>query len=426
MDYYVMKNQKRLRCGITTGTCASAAAKAAAAKLLLGVDNKTVCVHTPKGVDVSVPVFLSFYSAERAAYKVVKDSGDDPDVTNHAEIFVSVEKGCTAGEAAGDWSGFEKVRTAGEAAKERPDFDKEDGMEPAGGLWEQAFQSREYPFLYLDGGIGVGRITRDGMEQKKGQAAINATPRQMIFRAVHAVCELAEYTETLRILVWVPDGKALAKRTFNPRLGIDGGISILGTSGMIEPMSEKAIVDTIETQIRQLHQQGETKLLVTPGNYGQAYASNYLGLELADSVKCSNYIGETLDLAVSYEMHSMLLVGNIGKLVKLAAGIMNTHSRVADARGEIFAVHTLLCGGERALALKMLQCVNTDEMLQLLEEHSLRQQVCDSICRKLQEHIAQRVGGRLAVGVFLFSERFGFLGQTEQAGQILQQIREEK
>lgn len=384
MKEYITKNQKQLKCGITTGTCAAAAAKAAAEGLLLGIDEKAVFIHTPRGVTVRIAVFCMEISEKKAEYMVQKDSGDDPDVTNHAKILVSVEK-------------------------------IGNGQE----LTEEMFRDERYPNLYLDGGIGVGRVTREGLEQRIGQAALNVVPRSMIFQAAGEVCELAEYKERLLITVSVPKGAELAERTFNPRLGIAGGISILGTSGILEPMSEKAIVDTIETQIRQLQALGEERLLVTPGNYGQEYAGKHLGLDLEKSIKCSNYIGDTLDLAVSYQMKYFLLVGNIGKLVKLAAGIMNTHSKTADARCEIFAVHTVLCGGSRKMAEQIMTCINTDEILSNLEEWGLREAVMQSICGKIKEHITHRIGKNMQFGVILFSEKFGYLGQTEGAEEII-------
>ena len=391
MDYFVTKNQKKLRCGITTGTCAAAGAKAAATRLLLGQKCQSVSIHTPKGIDVSVPVFLSMDTEEKVQFMVKKDSGDDPDVTNHAEIYVSVER----------VSGDELCR-------------------------KQSFFDERYPNLFLDGGIGVGRVQRNGMEQAVGQAAINIVPREMIFQAVIEICEMAECHDKLLILVEVPQGEELAVRTFNPRLGITGGISILGTSGILEPMSERAIVDTIEAEIRQLGAQGKKELLVTPGNYGQKYISEYLSLDLEQSIKCSNYIGETIDLAVAYGIQYFLLVGNIGKLVKLAAGIMNTHSKTADGRCEILAVHTILCGGSPELVPEIMQCSNTEEILQILEENGLRKPVCMSLCQKIDEHIRHRMGGRLEAGVILFSERFGYLGQTADAEKLLLHFRKGK
>lgn len=388
MEKYILKNQKQLRCGITTGTCSAAAAGAAAKLLLLNIESNEVNIHTPKGVKISVTVFLKRKTDKKAEYMVIKDSGDDPDVTNNAEICVSVEM----------LDNNKKVSSA-------------------------AFTDERFKNLYLDGGIGVGRITKVGLEQNIGQAAINSVPRDMIFKAVGEVCQLAEYKERLLITVNIPKGQELSERTFNPRLGIEGGISVLGTSGILEPMSEKAIVDTIETEIRQLHIQGNENLLVTPGNYGKSYVADYLNLDLNKSIKCSNYIGETLDLAVSYEIKNFLLVGNIGKLCKLAAGIMNTHSKIADGRCEIMALHTVLCGGNRETAEKIMKCINTEEILDILEACGLKNAVIESICSKIYEHIRHRVGKNMGFGVMLFSEKYGFLGQTKGAEIILNNYR---
>lgn len=383
MEQYVIKNQKQLRCGITTGTCAAAAAQAAARHLILDIESKEVTIFTPKKVAVVVPVKKSFVSENKAEYFVVKDSGDDPDVTNHANIFVSVER-CNI-------------------------LDEKE---------QKIFRDESYP-LFLDGGEGIGRVTKKGLEQEPGYAAINIVPRNMIFQAVREIYEIGDCREPVFIQIRVPDGVELAKKTFNPRLGIQGGISILGTSGILEPMSEKAIIDTIETEIRQRMVLGEKKILVTPGNYGKSYVEKYLGFDTKDSIKCSNFIGETLDLAVSYGVKQLLLVGNIGKLCKLAAGVMNTHSRVADARCEIFVTHSVLCGGTGRCAEQLMECINTEEILDILEQEGIREKVLDSICRQIHKHVAHRLGKELAFGIMLFSEKYGFLGQTEGTESIL-------
>lgn len=390
MEQFVFKNQKKLRYGITTGTCAAAAASAAAALLLLNLEKRQVQIHTPKGITVSVDVTRFESTKQRAEFYVQKDSGDDPDVTNHALIHASVEK-----------------------------LPQECGVSPC------AFQDERYPDLYLDGGDGIGRVTRPGMEQRPGQAAINTVPRAMIFEAVAQIRTLAEYRGRLLITVRIPEGKELAKRTFNPRLGIEGGLSVLGTSGILEPMSERAIVDTIEAEIRQLHALGQKKLLVTPGNYGQGYVRDYCKLPLERSVKCSNYIGDTIDLAIAYEMEYFLLVGNVGKLCKLAAGVMNTHSRVADCRAEVFTAHAALCGGDGALLSGLMQAVSTDEMLELLRGRGLERIVVDSILQRIKVCMEHRIGGRLAFGVMLFSEKYGFLGQSAGTEEVLELFRRE-
>lgn len=402
MEEYVIKNQKKLRLGITTGTCSAAAAQAAAMQLLLGVESHAVTLRTPKGMTVSVPVYLLESDSRKASYKVVKDSGDDPDVTNGTDVCVTVE--------------FVKQRVC----------EQKDGSQDR----SCAFTSESFPYLTLNGGIGIGRVTKEGLEQAVGQAAINRVPRQMIFAAVGDVCEKANVCEPLHITVWMPEGETLAKRTFNSKLGIKGGLSVLGTSGILEPMSEQAIVATIETEIRQLHAVGEEKVLVTPGNYGQAYASEYLGLDLAKSVKSSNFIGDTIDLAISYSMKDFLLVGNIGKLVKLAAGIFNTHSKVADGRGEIFAVHAAMAGAGANVVQEIYNCINTDRMLDVLEREGLRKPVMQSILAAIEKHVAGRIGDAMRFGVIVFSEKYGYLGQTKDTAAVLgvfrgkQQMRE--
>lgn len=423
MEEYVIKNQKKLRLGITTGTCSAAAAQAAAMQLLLGVESHAVTLRTPKGMTVSVPVYVLESDSRKSSYKVVKDSGDDPDVTNGTDVCVTVEYA--------QQSTREKSnRSAGTSGDKKPNGSVEiGGNAGSDGIVEasiqsskngsqdrsRAFTSESYPYLTLDGGIGIGRVTKEGLEQAVGQAAINRVPRQMIFDAVADVCEKANVCEPLHITVWMPEGETLAKRTFNPKLGIEGGLSVLGTSGILEPMSEQAIVATIETEIRQLHAVGEEKILVTPGNYGQAYASEYLGLDLAKSVKSSNYIGDTIDLAISYGMKDFLLVGNIGKLVKLAAGIFNTHSKVADGRGEIFAVHAAMAGAGADVVQEIYDCINTDRMLDVVEREGLREAVMQSILAAIEKHVDSRIGDAMRFGVIVFSEKYGYLGQTSDA-----------
>lgn len=379
-------NQKTLRCGVTTGTCAAAAAGAAMKKLLEGIEIPYMEVNTPKGVTVQIPVIYGESTGEYCEVFVKKDSGDDPDVTNGTRIGIRAERLAEA---------FPSDRL------------------------ERAFRDEKYQGLYLDGGTGVGRVTKSGLEQSVGQAAINRVPREMIFSQAEAVRKQAESREAFLLTVLVPEGEALAKKTFNPMLGIEGGISILGTSGILEPMSEKAIVDTIETQIRQMQRNGERNLLVTPGNYGQGYVTEKLGFSLENSVKSSNYIGETIDLAVSYGMERLLLVGNIGKLAKLGAGIMNTHSRMADGRAEILGFHLMLCGGSREQLAELSACITTEEMLKKLESWQLREAVMESLCQKIGEHVKRRAGETLQTGVMIFSENYGFLGQTAGTEEVL-------
>lgn len=395
MNEYVFKNQKKLRCGLTTGTCAAACAQAAMLRLLTGQVLSEVTVRLPESRKnpENTRVTLSVYPTADGGFATRKDAGDDPDVTNGTEIRAYVQVCDVASVPSGA-------------------FASADGR------------------LYLTGGEGVGRVTKPGLEQAVGQSAINRVPRQMIFDAVQQVLEdFGEdaCTTCYLITISVPAGAELAQRTFNPMLGIEGGISILGTTGIVEPMSEAAIVATIETSIRQVltMEDGDIgrrarRILAVPGNYGQRYVEQQLGLRGVPVVEVSNYIGEAIDLAVSYGATDFLLVGNVGKLVKLAAGIMNTHSRVADGRWEIFAAHLALCGGTRAQVAAIREATTTEEMLTRLEEMGLRAPVMASIMGEIDAHMAHRIRGQMDFGVIVYSERFGRVGETTGAERLLE------
>ena len=588
MNEFVFKNQKKLRCGLTTGTCAAACAQAAMLQLLTGQVLPEVSVRLPESrkrvqADIAAAkicdeisedgerrgtyqdsdaasllqqadpaedrlrssaqlVTLAVYPTADGGFATRKDAGDDPDVTNGTEIraYVKVfEKGPeeTATSSVeglrlhADWHPSEMTDDAREVRMESHAASKCDGPAPEA-VPTGAFVSANGR-LYLTGGVGVGRVTKPGLEQAIGQSAINRVPRQMIFDAVQQVLDAfeeddekrrtegctpslemenklkhvdgkpdAEYIRSKRlnegneksersekpcylITISVPAGAELAQRTFNPMLGIEGGISILGTTGIVEPMSEAAIVATIETSIRQVlaleddavsetetlrkedvsaAQKAETseertaadeavgqlqspathgkqtdstdsgrkddgdigrstrRILAVPGNYGQRYVEQQLGLRGVPVVEVSNYIGEAIDLAVSYGATDFLLVGNVGKLVKLAAGIMNTHSRVADGRWEIFAAHLALCGGTRAQVAAMREATTTEEMLTRLEAMGLRVPVMASIMGEIEAHMAHRIRGQMNFGVIVYSERFGRVGETAGAKRLLERF----
>ncbi len=266
----------------------------------------------------------------------------------------------------------------------------------------------------------MGRVTKAGLDQSVGAAAINSVPRRMILSAVEEVCAETGYGGGLSVVISVPDGAELAKRTFNPRLGVEGGISILGTSGVVEPMSERALVETIGVEIRQAAAQGEKRLLLTPGNYGADYLRetgwDALGVPL---VKCSNYIGDALDAAAAEGFAEVLFVGHIGKLVKLAGGVMNTHSRYADCRAELMTAHAALCGADTALCRALMDAATTDACLAVLDAAGLRGAVLESLLAAIQEHLDRRAAGKFIVGAAVFSNEYGGLGETETGKRLL-------
>lgn len=380
MEQYVYKNHKKLRYGYTTGSCAAAASKAAAAMLLSGKEISYVELHTPKGIDLRLEVLDISREDNVVSCAIQKDGGDDPDVTNGILIYAKVSR-----------------------------------------------ESADEAQIIIDGGIGVGRVTKPGLEQPVGAAAINKVPRQMIRENLEAVCEQYHYHGKLSVVISIPAGVELAAKTFNPRLGIVGGISVLGTSGIVEPMSEQALIDTIRVEMRQKLANDMEYLLVVPGNYGIDFLDQYgHGLQLEDAVKCSNFVGEALDAAVEFGAKGVLLVGHIGKFVKLAGGIMNTHSHNADARMELLTVHAALLGAPVELLQKMMECVTTDDALKYLKEADLMEPVMERIMEKMEFYVNQRAQHQLELGVITFSNVFGILGQTKNVPDLVKKIGRDK
>ena len=275
----------------------------------------------------------------------------------------------------------------------------------------------------IDGGPGVGRVTKPGLDQPVGQAAINHVPRRMITAALHAEAEAAGYDGGFDVMISIEGGEEAAKRTFNPHIGVEGGLSVLGTSGIVEPMSQQAILDTVQLEIHQaaLREQSPKRLILAPGNYGLDYlAQNLPEYSSIPVVKCSNFMGDALDMAAAEQFAEVLLVGHIGKLVKLAGGIMNTHSRMADCRTELFCTHAALCGASQATCRALMDAATTDACLDILDAENLREPVLESLLQAIQLHLDRRVAGAFRVGAVLFSNQAGPLGQTETAAQLLQ------
>ena len=363
-----------------------------------------VSLTTPKGVRLDLEVEEMETGENCVCCGVRKDAGDDPDVTDGLMVYSQVRLPDADSGGAGDAREAGDNTEAGDDRNACGDYVYEkDGLR-----------------LILSGGVGVGRVTQCGLSCEVGKAAINPVPRQMIFEQVAGVCRESGFKGVLSIEIRVPEALKVADKTFNSRLGIQGGISILGTSGMVEPMSETALLDTIRLELRQRIRKGEKNLLVTPGNYGENFVGTVLGLGLGQAVKCSNFIGSTIDMAVEEGAESILLIGHGGKLIKLAAGIMNTHSSWADGRMEILAAHGAACGAKRELVEQILEAVTVDEGLRLLEtEDGLREQVMKRVMARLEQHVKQRAGGRLRAEVIVFTNERGILGATTGADDML-------
>ena len=370
LEEYINVGTKRMRCGYTTGTCAAAASRAAAELLLGGNLVPAVTVSTPAGIDVVVEIEEHETGDGWAQCAVQKDSGDDPDVTNGALVYARVER-CE---------------------------------EPGG---------------HVDGGIGVGRVTRGGLDQPVGAAAINSTPRRMIKEQLEeALAQAGGETGGLLSTISIPAGVELAAKTFNPRLGIEGGISVLGTSGVVRPMSEAALIASIELELNTLRARGVEDVLVVPGNYGRDFACGQLSLNMDDAVSCSNYFGATIDAVNVLGFRSMLIVGHIGKMAKVAGGIMNTHSRVADCRVEVLAAHAALVGAPQSAVQQVMEAATTDAALDVLVDAGVKEAAMESLMSNLADKLAHRAGDALQIEAVVFSNVHGVLGKTPGAGDL--------
>lgn len=363
-----------MKYGYTTGSCAAAAAKGAASMLLGQRKLSQVDLMTPKGILLHLKLEEVQLKEDCAQCAVRKDGGDDPDTTNGILVYAKVQK------------------------------------------------NLEGRFL-LEGGAGVGRVTKPGLEQPVGSPAINKVPRAMIQRETEAACSEWDYEGGLTVTISVPQGKEIAKKTFNPRLGIEGGISILGTSGIVEPMSEAALISSIQVEMKMKHQSGEEYLLVTPGNYGADYLRGHMDLPFEKNMKCSNYVGEAIDMAVSLGVKGILFVAHIGKFVKVAAGIMNTHSHSADGRMEVLAASAVRAGAGLELVREILECGTTDEALALLEQGGYLRQAMAVVLEKIQFYLDHRSYEQITLGAVIFSNVQGYLGQTRDAGYLIEKIR---
>ena len=372
----------RMRYGFTTGSCAAAASKAAAYMLLTGKKKETISIVTPKGIVFETKLLEITRKEKSVSCAVEKDGGDDPDITTGALVYAEIS-------------------------------------------YTERSTKALHATIEIDGGIGVGRVTRPGMDQPVGNAAINHVPRQMIEAEVLEVCRMADYKGALKVIISIPKGVELAEKTFNPRLGIVGGISVLGTSGVVEPMSSQALLDTIRLELNMRHAQNSQIAAVSPGNYGLDFMKETYGYDLNASVKCSNFIGETIDMAVECGFEKMLLTGHIGKLVKVSGGIMNTHSREADCRVELLVAAGLRAGVSRDNLMKILDSATTTEAIAYLEEEKKTKPVMDYLMERIIYYTNKRAGGNMKIECILYDNQYGELAKSEGAEEFLYELQHE-
>jgi len=356
-----------LKYGISTGACTAAAAKAALLTLL-DKPVKRVGVPTPIGLRLEIPIKgCRRIDSEKAVAWVVKDAGDDADVTDGIEIFVTVRL-----------------------------------LEGSG--------------VVIKGGYGVGIVTKPGLPVPVGEAAINPVPRMMIENAVKEVLPPGKGVE---VLVEVPKGVEVAEKTLNPKLGIVGGISILGTTGVVKPYSVEAYRRSLVPQIDVALASGYPWIFLVPGNVGAEIAKNIFGAPDDAIVQTGDFMGYMLRKSIEKGAKNLVLLGHAGKLVKLAAGIFNTHHKIADARMEVIAAYAASAGADSQLVERILQCNTTEEAIALLKEANILRATFNKIAERARWRCIEKVGNKAEIIVIIVSlngEILGASGRTECIG----------
>ncbi len=375
LDEYICRGGQRLRCGYTTGSCAAAAAKAAAQMLLTGQMCDMVRINTPKGITLNVETLHTQLTPDSARCGIMKDGGDDPDVTSGLIIFADVR------------------------------------------LTDNG--------ISINGGEGVGVVTKEGLDQPVGAAAINSVPRRMIAEEVTRTAEACGYKGGFDITISVLNGEEIAKKTFNPRMGIVGGISIIGTSGIVEPMSSAALVDTIKLEMKQRRAEGHKTAVLTQGNYSRAFLAQSMPAALEKSIKCSNFIGDSIDLAAGCGFDGALIIGHIAKLVKLGAGIMNTHSSFADGRMDVLISCALAAGADIDVLKKISDCTAVDAALETLISAGYIEKTLGILSIRVQDYLDARVRGSIKLGAVMFSDKHNLTVKTKSADELIKRIAEE-
>lgn len=365
-------NGKEMRRGYTTGSCAAAAAAAAAQMLFSREKLSSMKIHTPKGIELILPISNVQIEYGRVICSVKKDGGDDPDVTHGMDIFAQV--------------------------KEIPN-----------------------PEIVITGGQGIGVVTEPGLSVSVGEYAINPVPLEMIRSSCRKVIPAGK---GIAVIIFTPQGETVAKKTFNPRLGITGGISIIGTSGIVEPMSEEALKQSIALELSMLAEKKYKKIIFVPGNYGRDFATQELQIRSVPIIKISNYIGDMLEEAVRLGFQEILLVGDLGKLIKVSAGIFHTHSRVADGRMEILSCYAALLGGDRHLVKKIFKGKTTTAGIQLIQEYHM-EGIYDFIVQRVSQKAREHIYHEMGIGTVLFSRSIGLLSMDEKGQQLVKEFQNE-
>lgn len=369
MEKYIEKNGKKLRYGYTTGSCATAVSKACAIALFKGEILKTVNIDTPKGWLIDIDVYNLNVDYKTASAFVIKDAGDDPDMTNGMKIYAHIKK-------------------------------------------------RLDNLITITGGEGIGKVTKPGLSVEIGKSAINPIPMKMIEEHVRRVIG---DDNGLDIIISAPEGVEIAKRTFNPKLGIVGGVSIIGTTGIVEPMSEDAIIETIKIELSVFKRTYPNRiLLLSPGNYGRDFAAK-LGIDTKDIIKTSNYIGFVIDEALRLGIKKILFVSHSGKMIKVAGGNFQTHSKMSDSRMEIIAAYLGTLGATPELIVKVLDANTSDEAIDIVAASDYMN-VFEIIAKKCSEKCNGRAFDEIEFGTILFTNKHGKIAACDMGIRFMEEL----
>ncbi|MGL4797655.1 MAG: cobalt-precorrin-5B (C(1))-methyltransferase CbiD [Paraclostridium sp.] len=371
MEEYVYIDGKKYKRGFTTGSCATGAAKASAQMLISKIPIETINIDTPKGIPLSLKVENIDINDMYVECSIKKDGGDDIDATHNMDIYARVEF-------------IEDVD------------------------------------IIIEGGLGIGKITKKGLGLSIGESAINKTPRAMILKEVRSV--IGENTG-VKITIFAPNGEEISKKTFNPRLGIIGGISIIGTTGIVEPMSDEGWKKSLSIELQMKKEQGLDKVILVPGNHGESFIKETLGLDMRYVVRTSNFIGYMLKEAQRMGYKKILMAGHLGKYVKVAGGIFNTHSKVADARNEILIANLALINAPFELIEKTNDCLTTEEFIEILEEpkYISYREIYDKLSNKCRDRVNIYLNdNEINVEVMIFSMDKQLLGKSKEAISLME------
>lgn len=379
MEEYVYIDGKKYRRGYTTGSCAAAAAKASVHMLFTNKKIDNINIDTPKGILLTLKVKNIELKDKSAECSIEKDGGDDIDATHTMDIFAKAE-----------------------------------------------LIPREAEEIIVTSGVGIGIVTKKGLSVEVGKPAINPVPMKMIRNEIAKVLgennKLLNKDKSLKITIFAPKGEEIAKKTFNPRLGIVGGISILGTTGIVEPMSEDGWKKSLSIELEMKKAQGMDKIILVPGNHGEEFIREHLKIDMNNCVRMSNFVGYMLNEAKRLGFKKILMAGHIGKFIKISAGIFNTHSKICDARNEIMIANLALMGAGLDFIKEINECVTAEGAVEIIDK-SKYTEIYNVLCNKCKERVEEYLNEDIQVEVYMFRMDKSLLGKSTNADLLTEDFR---